>query len=227
MTYHTLLPLLIFLSSCATLPHADRSQRSTGGKHDQRIYVASHGWHTGIILDNESLNKRIPSLAERFPHADYYEIGWGDAGFYQANKITVKITMNAVFVPSDTVIHIVGLKGNPIDYFDTSVVRDVSISAEDMNNLCAFVESSFARDENDIPKMLGKGLYGDSQFYEAEGKYHLFNGCNKWTAKALYSGGVEIEPVLKITSASVMNEIGTPATATETKPLHRRGARGF
>lgn len=227
MTHHILLPLLIILSSCATLPHANRIQRSTGGKHDQRIYVASHGWHTGIILDCENLNKRIPSLVERFPDSDYYEIGWGDAGFYQANEITVKITLNAVILPSDTVIHIVGLKGGPIDYFDTSEVRDVSITAEDMNSLCAFLESSFARDENGIPKMLGKGLYGDSQFYEAQGKYHLFNGCNKWTAKALYSGGLKIEPVLKITSASVMNEISTPKTASKNRPLHRKGTREF
>lgn len=169
----------------------------------------------------------MPSLAERFPRADYYEVGWGDAGFYQANKITAKITLNAVFLPSDTVIHIVGLNGDPIEYFGTSEVSEVSISDEGMKSLCAFVESSFARDEKGIPIMLGHGLYGDSQFYEGEGKYHLFNGCNKWTAKALCSGGVEINPLLKITSASVMDEISEAESSSKSQPLHRHGVRRF
>ncbi len=24
------------------------------------------------------------------------------------------------------------------------------------------------------------GIYGDSQFYEGEGRYHLFSACDKW-----------------------------------------------
>lgn len=164
----------------------------------------------------------MPSLAHRFPDCDYYEIGWGDAGFYQAEKITVKISLNAVFLPSDTVVHLVGLNGDPVSYFSTSEVQKVSISEEGMKSLCAFVDSSFARDETGKPKMLGPGLYGDSQFYEGQGKYHIFNGCNKWTAKALSSGGLDIEPIFKITSASVMDEIGVPVRTNKTRSLHKR-----
>jgi uncharacterized protein (TIGR02117 family) len=226
MHYFSLL-FSILLSGCSTLPVANRSHSASSGERKQRIYVASHGWHTGIVLERDYLNQRMPSLAKRFPDSDYYEIGWGDAGFYQAEKITAKITLNAVFLPSDTVVHLVGLKGNPIEYFSTSEVSEVSISDEGMKSLCTFVESSFARDEKGSPKMLGAGLYGDSQFYEGEGKYHLFNGCNKWTAKALHSGGVEIEPRFKITSASVMDEIGAPDSSPKCQPLHRKGTRGF
>ncbi len=225
--HYSVLLFLLFLSSCATLPRANRSQSATSGARDNRIYVASHGWHTGIIVKPENLNHLMPSLAERFPQADYYELGWGDAGFYQAKKITAKITLNAVFLPSDSVVHLVGLNGDPVEHFSTSEVQEVSISAEGMKSLCAFVESSFARDETGKPKMLGPGLYGDSQFYEGEGKYHLFNGCNKWTAKALHSGGIDIEPIFKITSASVMDEIGAPDSSSKFQPLHRKGARGF
>jgi uncharacterized protein (TIGR02117 family) len=226
MHYSALL-ILIFLSSCATLPRANRSQSATSGERNQRIYVASHGWHTGIILERENMDERMPSLAKRFPDSDYYEIGWGDAGFYQAEKITAKITLNAVFLPSDTVVHLVGLNGDPVSYFSNSEVQEVSISAEGMKSLCAFVESSFTRNETGKPKILGPGLYGDSQFYEGHGKYHLFNGCNKWTAKVLYSGGVEIEPRFKITSASVMGEIGAPISLPKCQPLYRKGPHGF
>lgn len=219
----------IFLTSCATLPRADRNCEPKDVLRDQRLYAVSHGWHTGIIFKSENLNHLIPSLGDRFPDCDYYEIGWGDAGFYQASKITAKMTLNAVFLPSDTVVHLVGFQGDPIEYFNTSDVREVPLSSEGMKSLCAFVESSFAKEQTGLPIKLGQGLYGDSQFYEGQGKYHLFNGCNKWTAKALWCGGVEIEPRCKISSASVMNEIGTPEVfKTRAIPLRsRRGTHGF
>jgi uncharacterized protein (TIGR02117 family) len=194
---------------------------------DQRVHVVSHGWHTGIVLEPENLNRLMPSLAERFPDCDYYEVGWGDAGFYQAEKITAKITLNAVFLPSDTVVHVVGFKGDPADIFRNSEIREVSLSGEGMKSLSAFVQSSFALNETEEIKMLGPGLYGDSQFYEGQGKYHLLNGCNKWTAKALCSGGLEIDPRFKLSAASVMSETGSPASLPKKRSLIRRKSRGY
>lgn len=225
--HYSVLLFLLFLSSCATLPHATRSHSVESGARDHRIYVASHGWHTGIILKPENLNRLMPSLEKRFPHADYYEVGWGDAGFYQAEKITAKITLNAVFLPSETVVHVVGFKGDPADVFSNSEIRDVSLSGEGMRSLSAFVQSSFARDDTGKLKMLGSGLYGDGQFYEGHGKYHLFNGCNKWTAKALCSGGLEIDSRFKLSAASVMNETGSPVSLPKKRSSIRRGSRGF
>lgn len=204
---HHLYLLLITLTGCATLPHAISASNPTNKVPEQHVHVASHGWHTGIIVDGNKLNRRMPSLADRFPKAEFYEIGWGDAGFYQADKITATLTLNAVFLPSDTVVHVVGFEGNPAMYFPTSEVRSVSLTDEGMERLCEFIESSFAKDQAGEPIRSSVGLYGDSQFYQGEGKYHLLNGCNKWTAKALCSGGVAINPALKITSASVMDEI--------------------
>jgi len=204
---HPLYLLLIALPSCTTLPLAVRTPHPKNTAPDQRVHVVSHGWHTGIILEAKKLNRQIPLLAERFPKAGFYEVGWGDAGFYQARKITATISLNAVFLPSDTVVHVVGFKGDPAEHFPTSEVRNVSITDEGLKNLCDFIDSSFAKDQASNPIQSTVGLYGDSQFYQGEGKYHLFNGCNKWTAKALQSGGVDIEPALKITSSSVMDEI--------------------
>ena len=218
---------LIFLTGCATSPRANKISVMNHVARDQRVHVVSHGWHTGIILETENLNHLIPSLAKRFPDCDYYEVGWGDAGFYQAEKITAKITLNAVFLPSETVVHVVGFKGDPADVFPNSEIRDVSLSGEGMRSLSAFVQSSFARDDTGKLKMLGHGLYGDSQFYEGHGKYHLFNGCNKWTAKALCSGGLEIDPRFKLSAASVMNETGSPVRLLKKRPCIRRGSRGF
>lgn len=221
------LALAFMASSCATLPPVNKISGMNHVARDQPVHVVSHGWHTGIILAPENLNHLMPSLAKRFPDCDYYEVGWGDAGFYQAEKITAKITLNAVFLPSETVVHVVGFKGDPADVFSNSEIRDVSLSGEGMRSLSAFVQSSFARDDTGKLKMLGPGLYGDSQFYEGQGRYHLFNGCNKWTAKALCSGGLEIDPRFKLSAASVMNETGSPVSLPKKRSSIRRGSRGF
>jgi hypothetical protein len=68
-----------------------------------------------------------------------------------------------------------------------------------------FTQSSFLTDEKGNPAPRKLGTRGDSQFYAATGKYHIFNTCNKWTAKALYSAGLDIGTSFKFTTASIMS----------------------
>ncbi len=179
-------------------PHAPR---------DRVIYVHNHGKHTGISLQAEAVNQQLPELGIRFPDVRYYEIGWGDAGFYQAEKITSRLTLRAVFWPTDTVLHVVGYQENPLDYFRNSENQAVYLSSEALGFMIQFMASSFARDSENRILPTQKGIYGDSQFFRAVGKYYLFNTCNKWTAKALASGGVDMGVAWKITSGSVMRDL--------------------
>ncbi len=42
--------------------------------------------------------------------------------------------------------------------------------------------------------------YPDSNFYDARGRFHLFNTCNTWTARTLRAGGVNLSPSGVITA---------------------------
>ena len=200
--------VLFALASCSTLPKAvepNSALQYCSGKDE--VYVISHGWHTGIAIKAADLNKLIPALAIRFPHVKYYEIGWGDAGFYQANEITTQLTLRALFWSSGSVLHIVGFSDNPKQYFYQSKVQEIKMGHENYVDLLEFIQSSF---QTDLSKNIIRekhGIYDDSQFYTGVGTYHLFNTSNKWTAKALYSAGLNISPMLKLTSASVMNSL--------------------
>ena len=168
------------------------------------IYVASHGWHTGVIVDAETLESLMPQLHARFASKLYLEIGWGDAGFYQAKEITADLVMQAVFWPTESVVHVVGFSMNPVEYFDNSDVREILVGTQQYESLLTFLKNSFAKNESGQIISMHKGIYGDSQFYRGVGKYYLFNTCNKWTAKALYSAGMDITPMFKLTASSVM-----------------------
>lgn len=194
------------ISACTTLPKAIEPVRTARPcPANNEIFITNHGWHTGVVLKAEDMNNIIPALKVRFQNVKYYEIGWGDAGFYQSNEITTGLTFRAMFWSSGSVLHIYGFNAEPSLNFPGSDIRQVKLSSDSYQTLLKFIHSSFMKNESGEVISLKHGVYGDSQFYTGFGNYHIFNTCNKWTAKALYSAGLDIDTSLKLTAESIMN----------------------
>jgi len=203
-----LLAIVVATTSCQTGPLVFQSDHiSTDPIRVQRIQVHNHGKHTGISLPASKLNESIPALSKRFGDVRYYEIGWGDAGFYQAKKITSRLSFRAIFWPTETVMHVVGFNEEPASLFPYSQTHELLVTDQSLEGMIQFIASSFERDSEGEVISKRHGIYGESQFYEAEGSYFLFNTCNKWTAKALRSGGLDIGVPFKITSGAVMRDL--------------------
>ena len=60
--------------------------------------------------------------------------------------------------------------------------------------MCDFILVNFKLDSTGKAIPLGKGLYGNSQFFTGKKKYYYPQTCNVWTAKALYKAGIYIYP---------------------------------
>ncbi len=172
------------------------------------VHVVSHGWHTGVVVPAEPLREHLPVLRSRFPTVRWLEVGWGDAAFYQADEITAGIVVRAVFWPTPTVVHVVGLHGSPQVEFPHSEVRSVDLGPGDLARLNRFLVASFDTATGDDAEPLGFGLYGDSEFFTGAGTYFAFNTCNKWTAKALASGGLDVDTRFGLTAGQMMAELG-------------------
>ncbi|KAA3618597.1 MAG: TIGR02117 family protein [Calditrichaeota bacterium] len=172
-----------------------------------KIFVVNHGWHTGIIIPARDINLRIPQIEQTFSDASFLEFGWGDEGFYRSQKFSVRLALRSLFWPTKSVLHVVGIPVSPEKYFAKDRLFSLSVSQSDYNQLLVFIEKSFQRDENNAVENLGKGIYGHSYFYKATGKYHLFNTCNTWSAKALKNSGLKIYPALNLTAGSVVESI--------------------
>ena len=169
------------------------------------VYVVNHGWHTGFVVHASKIQKKIPELKQRFGNAPYIEFGWGDNEFYQAEEITSGITLKAIFLPTDSVVHAVAVTRKADKYFKHSEVEKFCLEDSEFKSLLEFISSSFYRDESGNILKLNHGIYGDSQFYKAKGDFHIFNTCNKWTAKGLESAGMNISTTFKLTAGSIMN----------------------
>ncbi|TNF38478.1 MAG: TIGR02117 family protein [Gammaproteobacteria bacterium] len=202
-----LLIVFLVLNACSGKPYVveTTTQKNPDGRNI--ISVVSHGWHTGFVVPADDITSKLPQLKQRFPDSPYLEFGWGDRGFYQAQEITSGLTLQAIFWPTESVMHVVALPELPQDYFPSSEVLDICLSDQHYRALLQFLLNSFFYNEQGqiIPQKTG--LYGDSQFYTGDGDYFLFNTCNKWTAKGLKSAGMEVVPIFKLTATSVMNVI--------------------
>ena len=169
------------------------------------VYVVNHGWHTGFVVPASGIHQAMPELKQRFENAPYIEFGWGDNEFYQAEEITSGVTLKAIFLPTNSVVHAVLVPLKVDRYFKNSEVEKFCLEDSELESLIKFISSSFYRDESGNILKLNHGIYGDSQFYKAKGDFHIFNTCNKWTAKGLESAGMKISTTFKLTAGSIMN----------------------
>ena len=203
---------VLLLSACSTKPHIVNSTDIHIASVTE-ISIVSHGWHTGFVVPAKTITKQLPQLKERFSDTPFIEFGWGDKGFYQAKEITSGLTVQAIFWPSESVIHAVAVP-EPVEiYFSNSDVITFCLQGKQYARLISFIENSFYKESNGDIVSLKNGFYGNSQFYKGEGDYYLMNTCNKWTAKGLSSAGMDISTTFKLTAGSIMDYLSDEKNA--------------
>lgn len=198
--------------------HTNTKNTNTKDNRFYEAYAVSNGWHTGVIVPAERINTLIPGIKNRFKvsnnalysTAAYYEIGWGDRGFYEAKEITALMSLQALFNSSGSVMHVVAVN-DPAKEFAGSQMVKFCLNEAQLASLEKFIVSSFVQDAQGQIISRRPGLYGDSQFFEGAGTYHFLNSCNTWAAKALRSAGFDLSPTFKLFARQVMNNIDVPA----------------
>jgi uncharacterized protein (TIGR02117 family) len=197
--------ILVLLQGCAT------AVRDLYSPPDSRaatpIYVVSHGWHTGIVVDRKKAEPWLPALRGQFINARYLEIGWGDGAFYQAENPSVWLALQAAFGSGYSVLHVVALPVEPQHYFLAGETVAIRLSQPGFRALVEFINASFYLDDSGNIVDLSENSYGDSRFYRANGRYHLLSTCNNWTAQALQTAGVPIDSATAQTAGSVMRQL--------------------
>jgi len=180
-------------------PDPDRTDNKT-------VYIINHGLHSGIVLPKKDAAPYMYSFND-FKTARYLEIGWGDETYYQAETNTLWMGIRALFWPTDSVLHLAALQTDPVSYFSKKEVIQLKLSNEGFIELVNFIHNSFALNEKKQIIRLGSGLYGTSRFYRAKGKFHLFNNCNTWSAKAIGSSGFPINPYFIFTAGDLIYQL--------------------
>lgn len=201
-----LLAGLLFLSAFSACAGPDEKDYSPQGQHTP-VYVVSHGWHTGIVIAAENLGSELAFLDDHFETASWYEIGWGDREFYQAGETTIGLALRAGLWPTDTVLHVTALPESPDTYFSSSRVIEIAVAQTGHERMVRAMSEDFVHNERNEAIVSGDGLYGESLFFEARGRFHAFNTCNTWVARMLDTAGVPIQVFATVTASDVMSQI--------------------
>ncbi len=170
------------------------------------IYLVSHGWHAGIVLERAAIPAGLLPEQADFPGARYLEIGWGDRDYYTRADPHAGILLKAGLWPTASVLHVVGFSEPVTKTFPHSEVIRIDLGRQGFVSLCQHLDNRFARDSGSAAA-LQSGLYGQSRFYLARDTYHLFNTCNVWTARALRTAGCPVTPAFNITVESLLDNV--------------------
>ncbi len=187
VTIPLLLTALVVCPACAK--QVTKEAMAPKAEPTHTAYLLVDSWHAGIVLKQSEIPEGVLPERRDFPDAEYLEFGWGDWDFYQTVDWNLLQAFNALFVPSKSVLHVVGFSGAVVRHAPYREVLEFKISEEGFGGLVAYIDQSFARAGREAVAPLGPGLFGDSRFYPANGQFHLFNTCNTWAARALQAAG--------------------------------------
>ena len=168
--------------------------RPSGGKIT--IYLISNEIHTDFVLPvkNDVFDWESFWNPEDFKSrpGEWVEIGWGDKEFYQKtptwDKFDFSVGLKALFLPSDSAVHINYLSGSPENYPRSARLE---ISPETYQKLVMAIKSQFKL-RNQVPALIYIAGYSDTDnFYDAHGTFSIFKTCNVWTSDMLAEAGLK------------------------------------
>lgn len=169
------------------------------------VYIVSHGWHAGIAIESEYIRHLLPDHPQ-MPEARILKFGWGDQRYYTEPAAGFGLMMRAALIPTRSVLHVVATD-LPIErYFYASRVIRIQITHEGAEQLGLFISDRFRKDEHGHIQVAAEGLYSNSQFFEANGRYYLPKTSNTWTARALRQTGYPITPIYSLTSGNIIKQ---------------------
>jgi uncharacterized protein (TIGR02117 family) len=208
------LVLACALAGCAA--PATRDCPVPPGQPADAIYVVSHGWHAGIVLPGPAVAGW--PLSRDAPAAQHVEVGWGERDFYMLPDPGWWLAIEGVLVPNQSVLHVVWLDAPVGEFFRGSAIYEIRLTPEAMERLSRYIAGTFAHASHDGGIDLGPGLYGSSRFYLSRERYHAFNTCNAWVARALREAGCPINPAFALTVDELLRRVRPFAT-----PIPRDG----
>lgn len=196
-----ILPLLAGCLGPVTELYPDKEE-----KRPVPAYIVSHGWHVGIALERQYLIDKLPDH-EQLPKTDFWMIGWGDNKYYPSERARVDLLLRAAFLPTGSVIHVVGFDEAVQAYFINSDIVRVRLSRQGMEQMAEHIAEQFQKETEDSLKYVAAGLYTNSSFFEAKGLYFFPKTSNRWTARTLRKSGFPISPFYAITSGNVIRQV--------------------
>src|SRR5262245_35636715 len=176
-------------------------------KNARTIIVVHDPWHAAIIIRKADIPAVVLPELRDFPSAEYLEFSWGDRDYFPAPQAGVGLALKAAFWSSGSILHVVGFQDAVQNVYRGADIIAINLSDEDFERLIKFISDTFSRAHPPAPGEARPGLFSNSRFYAAEGKFSLLRTCNTWVAEALSAAGLPISPGYVITAGNLSNQV--------------------
>ena len=161
-----------------------------------QLFVASNAVHADIIVPKSN---EVFDWTEAFADANFLgdisqeshvAIGWGDRGFFLEtptwDDLKLSTATNALLLPSDTCVHVSFTRP---EFYPNAT--PVTVSMEQYEQLVEFINETFKMNASGNRSQIEGYAYSRTDaFFDAHGRYHIFNTCNSWAGRALKRAGV-------------------------------------
>jgi uncharacterized protein (TIGR02117 family) len=191
---------LLLVSACTTPPShiAERPATDT-------VYVVAHGWHAGVALPVRHADTLLAGpLAGA--SAQYVEVGWGDRRYYPADSPGIGTLVQAGLWPTPSTVHVVSVPRRVPEYFRANDIVAIPTPDSLMQRVTEYFLAAMEYDRDGGFVEVADGLYGASYFFGGVERYHAFNNCNHWVARALRLIGCEVSVFQSLTLGSLMRQ---------------------
>lgn len=167
-------------------------------KGEITLFLVSNGVHTDVVmpLKNEifdwtSVVNPTDTITDDANIA-YVGLGWGERNFYlytpEWKDLSVSNALGALSGLNRTLIHITYYAFEPKE--DDYIVK-FSVTSEQYQRLTKSLSESFKQEDGKTILLKGIHYQSNDAFYEAKGRYHLFNTCNTWLNDRLVESGLK------------------------------------
>lgn len=162
---------------------------------EKSVYLTTNALHADIAIPVNAISlQQFAFLQDAgFPldnsNLEYLIIGWGSREFYTstANYSDMKLGTVWTAVTGDEAVMHVAPTG---DIRKSEGAVKVEMTQSGFENMIAYILDSFKR-SHEKPVLLKDATFGYGDlFYEAEGRFNIFNPCNVWVSSALEKAGV-------------------------------------
>lgn len=168
------------------------------GEKTVTCYLKSNGVHTDIVLPIKSdtfdwgafINQDFNKKTLEKPR--FLAFGWGDKGFYLNTPtwgdLTVSTAVKAGFGLSSSAMHVTYYSG----INETENCVKIKLSEYQYGKLVKNIQKKFGtRQAQLLPISTDQNYGAHDAFYEARGKYSIFNTCNVWVSSVLKESGIK------------------------------------
>jgi hypothetical protein len=179
---------------------------SAPGRGDPVAWVVDQGWHTEIGLPAQEIAGPLSVFRTIFPGAHVLMFGFGKRTWITA-KVESWSELLMGPVPGPGAIQVIGLRVDPADAYAGDQVIRLPLRPDQAVSLDRFIWDAIGKTRTGQPRLISSGLFPGSLFYAASHGYAPTYTCNTWSAQAMHSAGLPVNPDGVILAGGILGQV--------------------